>query len=149
MEPCLGLHVRHGDSENDERGGKLDKSLHAHMACAAPLAEHVGVKSIYLATDDNKLFTEAPLKYPQYGWFGQFRALKNFTGGSFGYHNERSMQQEIANLLADQILMSRCTALVGTWNPGGFMKLLLQVSCSRSDIGKCPPSRELKKCQGK
>ena len=149
MEPCLGMHVRHGDSMNDERGGKLDRSLQAHVTCAQDLADHMGLKNIYLATDDNKLFTEAPAKFPQFGWFGQYRELKNFTGGSFGYHSERSMQQEIANLLADQILMSRCAALVGTWNPGGFMKLLLQQSCSRSDIGKCPPSRELKKCQGK
>jgi len=149
MEPCLGMHVRHGDSMNDERGGKLDRSLEAHMACAQDLAEHMGLKNIYLATDDNLLFTQAPAKYPQFGWFGQYRVLKNFTGGSFGYHNERSMQQEIANLLADQVLMSRCAALVGTWNPGGFMKLLLQQSCSRSDIGKCPPSRELKRCQRK
>lgn len=149
MEPCLGMHVRHGDSMNDERGGKLDRSLEAHITCAKDLAEHLGVKNIFLATDDNKLFTEAPAKYPQYGWFGQYRTLKNFTGGSFGYHNEHSMQQEIANMLADQIFMSRCAGLVGTWNPGGFMKLLLQQSCSRSDIGKCPPSRELKRCQNK
>ena len=99
LEPCLGMHVRHGDSQNDERGGKLDRSLHAHIDCAKDLAESMGVKNIYLATDDNKLFSEAPQKYPQYGWYGQYRALKNFTGGSFGYHNERSMQQEIANLL--------------------------------------------------
>jgi hypothetical protein len=149
MEPCLGMHVRHGDSMNDERGGKLDRSLQAHVACAKDLADHMGLKNIYLATDDNLLFSEAPAKYPQYGWFGQYRVLKNFTGRSFGYHNERSMQQEIANILADQVLMSRCAALVGTWNPGGFMKLLLQQSCSRSDIGKCPPSRELKRCQNK
>jgi hypothetical protein len=146
---CLGMHVRHGDSQNDERGGKLDRSLQAHVACAKDLAEHLGLRNIFLATDDNKLFLEAPVKYPQYAWFAQQRALNNFTGGSFGYHHERSMQQEIANLLADQILMSRCAAFVGTWNPGGFAKLLLQQSCSRSDIGRCPPSRELKKCQNK
>jgi len=143
------MHVRHGDSQNDERGGKLDRSLQAHVACAKDLAEHLGLRTIFLATDDNKLFLEAPAKYPQYAWFAQQRALNNFTGGSFGYHHERSMQQEIANLLADQILMSRCAAFVGTWNPGGFAKLLLQQSCSRSDIGRCPPSRDLKKCQNK
>lgn len=99
MEPCLGMHVRHGDSQNDERGGKLDRSLAAHVSCAKGLAEGMGLKSIYMATDDNALFSEAPLKYPQYSWFGQYRALKNFTGGSFGYHSERSMQQEVANLL--------------------------------------------------
>lgn len=149
MEPCLGMHVRHGDSQNDERGGKLDRSLQAHVTCAQELAQDMALQSIFLATDDNKLFAEAPAMYPQYTWHAQVRALNNFTGGSFGYHSERSMQQEIANLLADQIFMSRCAALVGTWNPGGFMKLLLQVSCSRSDIGKCPPSRELKRCQNK
>lgn len=39
------------------------------------------------------------IEYPQYGWFTQHRALKKFTGESFGYRNEKTAQTEVANLL--------------------------------------------------
>lgn len=100
-EPCLGMHVRHGDAQNDERGrSKLDRSFEAHVSCAKTLAEPMGLTNIYIATDDNKVFTTAHTQFPEFSWFAQQRALKDFTGSSFeGYHSEKSAQAEVANIM--------------------------------------------------
>ena len=59
-----------------------------------------GLTSVYLATDNNTLYTLAPRDYPHLTWYKQQRGLINYTGGSFQYHNEKSANREIANLLA-------------------------------------------------
>ena len=58
--------------------------------------------SVYLATDNNTLYTYAPHYYPNISWYKQQRELNNYTGGSFQYHNEKSANREIANLLAGE-----------------------------------------------
>jgi len=135
---------------NDQRSQiQINRTLAAHVECAKSLALQMGLSNIFLATDDNTLFSQAPRDYIQFRWFTQQRNLLNFTGASFiTYHSDESKEQEIANLLADEILMSRCSALVGSMD-GGFFRLLLQSACGRSAIGKCPVSLDLKKCQHK
>lgn len=105
----------------------------------------LGLNNIFMATDDVELFDKVRIEFPQYGWFTQHRNLKKFSGESFGYRNEKTAQTEVANLLADMIMMSRCAAMVGSLD-GGFMRLLLQVACTRSDIGKCPVTYDLAGC---
>lgn len=50
LEPCIGIHVRHGDTQHSKT--KLDRSIDAHVRCARPLAEYLGIPSFYLASDD-------------------------------------------------------------------------------------------------
>jgi hypothetical protein len=103
MAPCVGLHIRHGDAKNDlRRLSTLDRGLDAHATCARDFAASLGVTSIYLASDNASMFTLGPLKYPQLGWYGQRRSIRDYVGHvpSFeGYHSEKSMEQEMANML--------------------------------------------------
>jgi len=116
---CVAMHVRHGDSLVDERGSlPVDRSLHAHVACAAGLSAALGVDTIYLATDNVTLFATADVLYPQYRWYHQRRALKVYTGKAYDHVSERSKQQEVANLLADAILVSRCAAFEAVSDSG-------------------------------
>ena len=61
-----------------------------------------GLTTVYLATDNNTLYNLAPRDYPNVTWYKQQRQLINYTGGSFQYHNEKSANREIANLLAGE-----------------------------------------------
>jgi hypothetical protein len=102
VEPaCIGMHVRHGDSSNDARGQtKLNRTLEAHVDCAKDFMIALGVGNIYLATDDIDVLSTVNRLYPQYNWYALRRHLKKFTGASFeGYHNEKSAQGELANLM--------------------------------------------------
>jgi hypothetical protein len=105
LEPRLGMHVRNGDSMNDQRHeSKIDHSFRQHMICAEQFAMKLGVRNIYLATDNVTLFELAPQQYPQYGWMAQQRRLKTFDGHSFvGYFNEKSVHQDVANMLVGNI----------------------------------------------
>ena len=146
MVPCIAMHVRHGDAQNDARGEMtVDRSLKRHVDCAHHLGIHQGANNVFLATDDNKLFNEAPEKYPVYHWYSQHRKLKDFTGASFGYRNEDTAQSDVMNMMADLILASRCQGLVGAFD-GGFLRLLLQYQCGRSPLGRCPPSADIAEC---
>ena len=110
MRPCIGLHVRHGDAKNDFRGkNNLDRSLAAHVSCANEFARSLGATNLFLATDNVTMFTLAPQKYPQFGWYAQRRALKKWDGPvpSFeGYWNEKSRSQEVANMLVGGVLIN-------------------------------------------
>jgi hypothetical protein len=125
MRPCVGLHVRHGDAKNDFRGkNNLDRSLAAHVSCANEFARSIGATNLFLATDNVTMFTLAPQKYPQYGWYAQRRALKKWDGPvpSFaGYWNEKSRSQEVANMLVGVsqsllVMPNHCTLMASRTN---------------------------------
>jgi hypothetical protein len=100
MGQCIGIHVRHGDALNDARGElALDRSLHAHVSCAGRLASQLGISNMFLATDNNTLFQLAVKRYPQFKWYAQKRALKDFSGANFDHKSEKSARKEVANLL--------------------------------------------------
>ena len=100
MQPCLGMHIRHGDLTIDSRGKtKLDRSLAAHVTCAKSLVASLGVQNIYLATDNAEVLSTVYQEFPQFWWFGQQRQLKPFSGQTHDFRSESSAQQELANLL--------------------------------------------------
>lgn len=104
-EPSLGIHIRHGDAMNDLRGeSTLDRSLDAHVDCARDLAQAMGLRHIFLATDNVTLFSLAPTRFPEFTWSAQRRTLLVFNGMNFeSAHNEKSSQQEIVNILVGEI----------------------------------------------
>jgi hypothetical protein len=122
LEPRMGLHVRNGDSGNDGRGSiKIDRSFGKHMQCAGYLASRMGVRNLYLATDNVTLFSLAPELYPQYGWMAQQRTLQVFTGQSFkGYFNEKSVHQDVANIMVSELIWLKCfiSEMLTTCFPG-------------------------------
>ena len=101
LEPCIGLHIRHGDAVTDHRGrSNLDRSLGAHASCVKTFAAALGASNIFLATDNVTLFTAAPREFPEYGWYAQRRALRKYEKDQAdSHHHERSKQQEVANML--------------------------------------------------
>lgn len=155
MNSCqVGIHVRHGDSSNDpaRKARQVDRSFEAHVTCAKQLLDALGVgKSssgdslspppqppvLFLATDNATLFSLAPNVHSAFHWAGQARALQVFTGKTSNHHNEKVKHQEIANLMTDLILMSRCETLVLSPD-SGFSNLFLQTACSRNMQGDCP-----------
>ena len=81
-------------------GKAKEQKLAPGQGLAPGLGLGQGLTSVYLATDNNTLYTLAPRDYPHLAWYKQQRGLINYTGGSFQYHNEKSANREIANLLA-------------------------------------------------
>ena len=67
-----------------------------------------------------------------------------YKGVPFEHISESSKQQEVANLLADMIFISRCVALEAV-HDSGLSKMFLEFFCARWGI--CPPSRNLLDCQ--
>ena len=120
LHRCIGIHVRNGDIVTDDRDKlKIDRSLAAHIACMKNMSSVItGVSSIFLATDNSTLFHMANKWYPEYTWYYQNRTLPIWTRKTigFGVHRfENSVQQDLANIFADGIMMSRCSLLhIGT-----------------------------------
>jgi hypothetical protein len=55
MTPCIAMHVRQGDAQNDARGEmSVDRSLKRHVDCAHHLGIHQGANNIFLATDNKE-----------------------------------------------------------------------------------------------
>ena len=145
--PCVGVHIRHGDSINDRRGEeKVDRSLAAHTACAQRLLTDLGANTVFLATDNNTLFSLAPRLYPRTSWYHQDRALKDYSGANFDHRSERSANREVANLLADMALITRCQGLVASYD-GGLAHMFLLLACARRSNGACPANLDLWECQ--
>jgi hypothetical protein len=95
--PMLSLHVRHGDScVGDDK--RVCDSLEKYMRVAAlPMAEKYGIRSIYLATDDEVVVNETK-KWPQFKWIyypdlnrGELKKVqweKNLKGGKMDNYAE-------------------------------------------------------------
>ena len=140
---CIGLHVRHGDSFTDHRdnGVPTDRSFEAHMTCLSDLVESSGSDTIFLATDNITLFDQAANWYPQYRWFYQRRPLLDYSPlrGFDNVHNSpKSVQEDLADILADAILMSRCNAMVKS--NSALTDLFYSFMCNRHIEGQCPLS---------
>jgi hypothetical protein len=148
METCVAMHVRHGDSRADDRSESgINRSLSAHVNCASDLLRDLGgISNIFLATDDPNLQTLAPKQFPQYNWFMQQRTLRD-TSELYDFHFEKSKQQDIAGIITDGILSARCIGMIGSFD-SGFVDQLYQLQCGKSDMGVCPPMKDLLKCQG-
>jgi hypothetical protein len=145
--PCVGIHIRHGDSINDRRGAeKVDRSLAAHTACAQRLMTDLGASTVFLATDNNTLFSLAPRVYPHTSWYHQARVLKDYSGANFDHRSSRSANREVANLLADMALITRCHGLVASYD-GGLAHMFLLLACARRSTGACPANLDLWECQ--
>ena len=107
MQPCVGLHVRHGDALRDHRGkSNLARTLKAHVDCLRSFADELGVMNVFLATDNITLFQQAPLEYREYSWYAQRRSVArkdSFDAGSTSTSApvvfEKSKQQEVANIM--------------------------------------------------
>ena len=78
---CLALHVRNGDSVNDRRNDDtkgMDRSIDGHMRCVKNMTKSMGIHAIFLATDNNTLFSMAKTWYPEYQWYYQRRPLSKY-----------------------------------------------------------------------
>ena len=117
---CIGFQVRNGDAVTDARGESgVDRTLEAHIECMKSTLSDTktGESSIFLATDNSTLFHKANLWHPEYTWYHQMRALPEWkpTEGAYVHRYEKSVQQDLANILADGIMLGRCTLLfIGT-----------------------------------
>ena len=79
---CLALHVRNGDSVNDHRGDGtkgMDRTIHGHMRCVRNMTKSLGIKAVFLATDNNTLFSMAKTWFPEYQWYYQRRPVGRYT----------------------------------------------------------------------
>ena len=77
LSPCLAMHVRHQDLYLEEHRVRLgiDRSLLAHVQHARNLTRALGLRKIYLATDNASVFEEVAGRYPEYTWLMQRRPV--------------------------------------------------------------------------
>ncbi len=71
LRPLLSLHVRRGDScsaeQMDSKKRRCDRLAHYMKEAVLPMAARYGVRSIFLATDDEATVRETEA-YPQFNW---------------------------------------------------------------------------------
>ena len=147
---CVALHVRNGDASMDLRNAAgHNLSFAAHVKCVESMAQRAGIYDLYLATDNVTLFDIGVRQYPQYGWYHQQRPLLVFDGTnpSGTRKNAHSPQEDLADVLTDCILMSRCTSIMRSYS--ALSDLFLTYMCNRNAYGLCPPDRAVhgKDCQ--
>ena len=139
---CVALHVRNGDGLLDMRNNAgHNLSFAAHMKCLESIALGAGTFNIYLATDNATLFDDGVRLYPQYKWYYQKRPLLLFDGTNPAgtRKNAKSPQEDLADLLADCILISRCTSIMRSYS--ALSDLFFTFMCNRNVYGLCPPER--------
>mmetsp|Transcript_17605 Transcript_17605/g.40423 ORF Transcript_17605/g.40423 Transcript_17605/m.40423 type:complete len:230 (-) Transcript_17605:290-979(-) len=120
--PLLSLHVRRGDSctpEQEESKKRRCEPLSAYMEKAVlPIAKKYGVRSIYLATDDEATAQEARAEWPEFVWLvaegmdrGAVKSVAkweaNLRRGVMDNHLEAQ------NALIDLLLLAEGDAFVG------------------------------------
>lgn len=145
QQPCITIHVRHGDSRHDTRGNKnrrIDRSLAAHVLHARNLTLALGVSNIFLASDNLSVIAHAAQDHPYYHWSTQRRPIKDWTG-MYDVHNEDDMQLELAHVIADTRIAATCEAIVGSFD-SGFAEQMLVAGCQHSKHGHCPPTVDLR-----
>ena len=138
----LGLHVRNGDVWTDGRGpvgSIVDRSLNAHVYVVKNISLELGIQTIFLATDNSSLASIVPAIYPEYKWVVLKRYIPEYWRGKMELHvHEQNAQIELANIFADVIGMSRCSALVSAFD-SSFTRMLYYSMCSHSIAGVGPP----------
>jgi hypothetical protein len=144
--PCIGMHVRNGDSMHDFRGGrKVDRSMNSHVYHTVNVSKALGIKNVYLATDNGTLPWLAPLEYPDFRWFSQDRMMHPGSSdakldelASRGHRWAHESTGDVAGILVDALAMGRCDALVGQGD--GCITYLFHVwQCNLASGGACPP----------
>ncbi len=137
-----GLHVRNGDVWTDGRGPQgviVDRSLNAHVYVANNMSLELGVQTIYLATDNSSIVSIASVIYPEYKWLMLKRYIPEYRQGKSELHiHERDAQLELANIFADIIGISMCSALVSAFD-SSFTRIVYFSMCSHNMAGICPP----------
>ena len=70
LTPCLAMHVRHQDLflEGHRVVFGIDRSFESHVHHALNLTRHLGLKKIYLATDNATIFDVASSLFPEFTW---------------------------------------------------------------------------------
>lgn len=145
QQPCVAIHVRHGDSRHDTRGNKarrIDRSLAAHVYHARNLTAALGVTNLFLASDNLSVIARAAHDHPYYHWSTQRRPIKDWPG-MYDVHNEDDIQLELAHVIADTRIAATCEAIVGAFD-SGFAEQMLVAGCQHSRQGTCPPSLDLR-----
>ena len=105
---------------------------------AKNVGKAMGINSFYLASDNKTVITDATMNFPEMNWFSQSRPLTEYTGGLYTQFYEDSKKKDISDILADLIVMSRCSALIASFD-SGFAHFLEQYGCSRNKQGRCRP----------
>ena len=68
-EVCLAMHIRHNDVTTDDRAWSgIDRSLDAHVRYSRNLTTSLGIRRIFLATDNLTVVEVAAKLYPEYIW---------------------------------------------------------------------------------
>ena len=136
------MHVRNGDVWIDGRGpigSIVDRSFNAHVYVARNISLELGVQTIYLATDNASLASIAPVIYPEYKWIMLKRRIADYWRGKREVHiHEKNAQIELANIFADVIGISKCSALVGAFD-SSFTRVIHLSMCNHNIAGICPP----------
>ena len=145
MQPCLAIHVRHGDSRHDTRGDprrRIDRSLAAHVLHARNLTVALALNTVYLASDNASVIARAAFDHPHLHWATQRRPIKDWPG-MYDVHNEDDMTLELAHVFVDTRIAASCDAIVGSFD-SGFAEQMLIAGCQLSRQGRCPPSVDLR-----
>ncbi len=97
-KPCLGMHIRHGDATQDHRQHtKIDRSLESHVLFSKSMMLSMGIKTIFLATDNSTAISSAPLQFSNFKWFSQKRPI--LLQDLYRVNNEVSNDTPRSNLL--------------------------------------------------
>eukprot|EP01038_Epipyxis_sp_PR26KG_P006756 gene6756-9258_t len=145
-KPCLALHVRHGDAMQEHRTSdypKIIRSLQGHMAYAINLTHALGIKIIFIASDNATVISNAPFEYPEYSWYTQKRTIKDLSQKFYEVRNEDSIQKDLAKVIADLRIGSSCQGIVGSTDSALSEFMFIQ-ACALSREGRCPPSVDMR-----
>lgn len=77
LTPCLAMHIRHQDLflEGHRVIFGIDRSFESHVRHALNMTRSLGLKKIYLATDNSTIFDVAASIFPEYSWIYQKRPV--------------------------------------------------------------------------
>ena len=69
LDACLAMHIRHNDVTTDDRAWSgIDRSLDAHVRYSRNLTASLGLRHIFLATDNLTVVEVAAKLYPEFTW---------------------------------------------------------------------------------
>eukprot|EP01038_Epipyxis_sp_PR26KG_P007087 gene7087-9672_t len=143
--PCLVIHVRNGDA-NDWRisyHSKIDRTLAGHVRYARNLTRDLGIKNIFLASDNETVIQNAPFEYPEYIWFTQRRPIKDLSQDTYEVRNEDSVQKDLARILVDMRTTAKCDGMVGSMDSSMAESMFTQ-HCAMHRDGAYLPSVDLR-----
>ena len=123
--PVIGLHVRRGDAclkRERKRMGRECHSLDEHLARVAQYAANHGVKTVYLATDDQQIIDEARRRADyRFLWMSNverlrkrpLRILDRTVALRVRENATRLSQQDAWRATIEVMLLAKCQVLVG------------------------------------